>query len=199
MLKHTDGLTTLDQELFPGVREELDTRRWLLRKWVFVLMLSLVMVLCSGEIWLGSGQRATDLAEQASSQHAAQKQLIVRPGDATWLGEWQSTISDTAKTLKAIPKGTLIPVEIESAQFRGTHKVRILARTKSYVFADKTVMIPPGSEVRGIAQRYGDKWKIHWDSVSVLSVGGNQADIQAKSEIPGKESLNGRALLVKTN
>jgi hypothetical protein len=199
MLKHTDGLTTLDQELFPGLREELDNKRWRLRKWAFVLILSLGLALCSGEIWVSSGPRATDLAEQASSQHAAQKQLIVRPGDASFLGEWQSTISKAAKTLKAIPKGTLIPVEIESAQFRGTDKVTILARTRSYVFADKTVMIPPGSEVRGTAQRDGGTWKIHWDSVSVLSVGGSQTDIQAKSEIPGKESLNGRTLLVKAN
>jgi hypothetical protein len=199
MLKHTDGLTTLDQELFPGLREELDKRRWRLQKWAFVLMLSLALALGSGEIWMSSGTQATDLVGQTSSQHAAQKQLIVRPTEAAWLGEWQREIPDAAKTLKAIPKGTLIPVEIESAQFRGADRVSILARTKSYVFADKTVMIPSGSEVRGIAQRDGDTWKIHWDSVSVLSVGGSRTGIQAKSEIPGKESLNGRVLLVKAN
>ncbi|HXH49469.1 MAG TPA: hypothetical protein VNM47_09000 [Terriglobia bacterium] len=199
MLKHTDGLTSLDQELFPGVREELDTRRWLLRKWAFVLMLSVVMVLGSGKLWLTSRKQANDIAEQASSKDAVKILPGEQAADNSWLGEWQITISDAAKTLKAIPKGTVIPVEIESAQFRGLGQVRILARTKAYVFPEKTVMIPPGSEVRGIAKLHGDKWEIHWDSVSVLSVGGSQAEIQAKNEILGKESLNGRSLLVKTN
>ena len=112
MLKHTDGLTTLDQELFPGLREEDDKKRWRLRKWVFVLMLSMVLVLCSGKFWLTSRKQATDLADQTSPQNAAQKQLIVRPSDAGWLGEWQAAISDAAKTLKAIPKGTLIPLRL---------------------------------------------------------------------------------------
>ena len=199
MLKHTDGLTTLDQELFPGLREELDRKRWRLKKWAFVLMLSVVMVLGSGRLWLTSRKQATDIADQASSQDAVKTHPGEQAAGNSWLGEWQITISDAVKTLRAIPKGTVIPVEIETAQFRGLGQVRILARTKEYVFPEKTVVIPPGSEVRGIAKLNGDKWEIHWDSVSVLSVGGRQAEIQAKNEIPGKESLSGRSLVVKTN
>jgi hypothetical protein len=197
MLKHTDGLTTLDQELFPGLREEDDKKHWRLQKWAFVITLALVLVLCSGKLWLTSRRQATDLADQASPQDVAKNHSAMQTTQASWLDEWETTISRTFTASKAIPKGTLIPVEIESAQPGRSGRARVLARTKSYVFADKTVMIPPGSEVQGIAQRYGDKWEIHWNSVSVLSVGGRQAEIQAMSEIPGKASLYGRSLLVK--
>jgi hypothetical protein len=197
MLKHTDGLTTLDQELFPGLREENDKKRWRLQKWAFVMTVSMGLALCSGKLWLSSGQQAKDLAGQDSARQAAMNYPIEQAFDTSWLGKLQTTISDTATAWTAIPMGTLIPVEIESAQLRSSGQARILARTKSYVFADKTMMIPPGSEVEGIARRYGDKWKIQWNSVSVLSVGGSQAHIQAINEIPGKAILYGRSLLVK--
>jgi hypothetical protein len=199
MVKHTDSLATLDQELFPGLREEKDRKRWWLRKWAFAIMLSLGLAICSGRVWLTGGEQVHYFAEQAPPQNIAQNQLITRTSQAPWLGERQRAISDTVAATKAIPKGTLVPVEIESAQFGGMGHARILARTQAYVFPDKTVVIPAGSEVRGIAGRHGDMWEIHWNSVSVLSVGGRQADIQAVSEIPGKASLNGRSLLVKAN
>lgn len=196
MLKHADCLSTQDQERVPRVREERHTRVWILRQWAFAVVLVVATIYCYKRFWL-AGEQVQNMAEQATTQGAGHNQLVAQTSQASWLGKLQGTISQTARGLKAIPKGTLIPVEIESARFGGSGQATVLARAQSYVFPDDTVMIPAGSEVRGIAMRRGDKWEIHWNSISVLSVGGRQADLQAMSEITGKAGLYGASLVVK--
>jgi hypothetical protein len=199
VMKYIDGLSTVDQELFPGLREEHDKKRLRLYKCVFVISLGMVLVLCYGQLWETTGQQAQTFAKKTSAQGAAMNYSREQTTQPSWLSDLQTTISDTFPALKMIPKGTMIPVEIESAQFGGGGRATILARTKSYVFTDNTVVIPPGSKIQGIAQRIGDKWEIRWNKVSVLSVGGQQAAIQAMNEIRGKASLYGRSLLVEAN
>lgn len=198
MLKHSLSLSTLDQELFPGVREEKDTRLWLLRKWAFAIILSVGLVYWTGPLWQTGTQRVEAITGKPSLQNSAYHPSIAQSAHASVRpGKSKTSVSETARASVLIPKGTLIPVKIESTQSRGLGQTRIVARTKSYVFRDETVMIPAGSKVEGTARRYGNKWEIHWHSVSVVSAEGREADIQAMNEIPGKASLYGRSLLIK--
>lgn len=216
MLKHSLSLATLDRELFPGVREEKDTRLWLLRKWAFAVILSVGLVYWSGALWQTSGgKEIKTLAGKASLQDAPRHPLLTGTQAAAY-GKLQAAnrkaspaaqaarhvkskaaVSDAARAAVVIPKGTLIPVKIESTRLIGLGQTVILARTRSYVLPDKTVLIPAGSQVEGMAQRRAGRWEIHWHSVSVVSAGGGEAEIQAMNEIPAKASLYGRSLLVK--
>lgn len=215
MLKHSPSLSTLDQELFPGVREEKDTRLWLLRKWVFAMILSIALVYWSGPVWQTGAQRVEAVTGTPSLHHSAHRQYIaqaaqasLRPGrsktsaQAAYAsgrpGPSQTSTPGTARASVVIPRGTLIPVEIESTRLRGRGQTVILARTRSFVFPDQAVLIPAGSQVEGTAQRHAGKWEIHWHSVSVVSAEGREADIQARNEIPVQASLDGRSLLIKT-
>ncbi|TAM82169.1 MAG: hypothetical protein EPN47_09480 [Acidobacteria bacterium] len=197
MLKHSECLSTLDQELFPGIREEKDTKRWLLRKWAFAMMLGAALVYWFGPLWQTGGQQVKAIVGKTSLQDAAQDRSIVQTTQPSWLGGLKTSVSRNARASMVIPKGTLIPVEIEATQLGGLGQTVIRARTKSYVFPDKTVMIPAGSEVEGTAQRFGRKWEIRWDSVSVLSAEGRRADLEAMNEVPGTAGLYGKSLLVK--
>lgn len=199
MLKHSECLSTIEQELFPGVREETDTRRWLLRKWAFAVVLSAALVYWSGALWQAGGQQVENIAGKSSLQKNPQHRFLARTTQALWIDNLRTSISDTAKTSMVIPKGTVIPVKIESTQLGGLGQTVIRARTRSYVFPDKAVLIPAGSRVEGMAKRRGGKWEIHWNSVSVVSVDGQEADIQAMNRIPGKANLYGRSLLIRVN
>jgi len=109
------------------------------------------------------------------------------------LGEFQATISGVLRAPMIIPSGTMMPVVIESTQFHGSGQISVLARTTSDLFPNKAVVIPAGSQVQGIAQRVGKKWKIYWNSVSVR---GRRAKITGTDEVPETESLEGRSMLV---
>lgn len=213
MLKHSDCLSTLDQELFPGVREEKDTRLWLLRKWAFAIILSVGLVYWTGPLWQTGAHRVeaiTGPSLQNSVHHrsiAQSAHASVQPGRSKTSaqaaqasmrqGKSPTSASETARASVLIPKGTVIPVKVESTRPGARGQTVILARSRSFVLPDKTVMIPAGSQIEGMAHQRAGKWEIHWHSVSVLSAGGSQADIQAMNEIPGKTSLYGRSLLIK--
>jgi hypothetical protein len=109
------------------------------------------------------------------------------------LGEFQATVSGVLRTPIIIPRGTLMPVVIKSAQFHGAGQVSVTARTTSDLFPSKAVVIPAGSEVQGIAQRIGKNWKIYWNSVSVR---GRRAKIAGTNQVPEGESLEGSTLEV---
>ena len=78
--------------------------------------------------------------------------------------EFQTTLSGVLRTPIVIPSGTAIPV-----------------------------VIPAGSQVQGIAQRLGEKWKIYWNSVSVR---GSRARITGSNEVPMAGSLEGTSVVV---
>jgi hypothetical protein len=109
------------------------------------------------------------------------------------LEEFQKTISGVLRAPIVIPGGTAMPVLIESTQFHGSGQVSVQARTTSDLFPNKAVVIPAGSQVQGIAQRVGEKWKIYWNSVSIR---GRQTKITGTDEVPGAESLEGRSVVV---
>ena len=199
MLKHSDCLSTLDQELFPGLREEKDRKRWLWRKWAFAIFLGMWLAFWSGALWETGRQQIKTIAGNSFLHNAVENQFVARANQGSWLDELHTGISHTVKASMMIPKGTLIPVKIESTQSRGLGQTRIVARTKSYVFRDKTVLIPAGSQIEGMAHQHAGKWEIHWHSVSVVSAEGREADIQAMNEIPGRATLHGRSLLVRAN
>ena len=107
--------------------------------------------------------------------------------------EFQTTLSGVLRTPIVIPSGTAIPVVIESAEFHGSGQVAVLARTTRDLFPNQAVVIPAGSQVQGIAQRLGEKWKIYWNSVSVR---GSRARITGSNEVPVAGSLEGTSVVV---
>jgi hypothetical protein len=109
------------------------------------------------------------------------------------LAEFQATISGVLGAAITIPRGTMMPVVIESAQFHGSGQVAVTARTTHDLFPNKAVVIPAGSQVEGIAQRAGDYWKIYWKSVSVR---GRQAEISGTNKVPKTENLQGSSVVV---
>lgn len=189
----------MEQELFPAVREERDTRRWLLRKWAFAMALSAALVYWSGALWQAGGQQVENIAGKSPLHSGAPNRFLARTTQMSWISGLRNSVSQTSRPSMVIPRGTVIPVKIESTQLGGLGQTVIRARTRSYVFPDKAVLIPAGSRVEGMAQRRGGKWEIHWNSVSVVSVDGQEADIQAMNSIPGKANLYGRSLLIRAN
>ena len=133
-------------------------------------------------------QRRVVLPLGALSTGSGSKTLSQSPA----LGEFQMTVSGALAAPIVIPPGTLLPVVIDSTEFRGAGQAVVVGRTTSDLFPSKAVVIPAGSQVVGTAQREGTKWKIYWNSVSVR---GRQAHLSGASEVSG--SLKGRALVVE--
>jgi len=133
-------------------------------------------------------QRRVVLPLGALSTGSGSKTLSQSPA----LGEFQMTVSGVLAAPIVIPPGTLLPVVIDSTEFRGAGQAVVVGRTTSDLFPSKAVVIPAGSQVVGTAQREGTKWKIYWNSVSVR---GRQAHLSGASEVSG--SLKGRALVVE--
>ena len=146
MSKRTDYLSTLDEERFPGIRVENHRNRWLPRECAFFVIV--VLILCYGQLSGTTGQQVNNLAPKTSQQVALVNSSVVGTAltSISWLGGMQETFSHSFAGLKAIPKGILIPMEIESAEFGGAGRVAILARTKLYLVPDKTVVIPPAEK-----------------------------------------------------
>src|SRR5690349_6320854 len=198
MLKHSLSLSTLDQELFPGLREEKDTRLWLLRKWAFAIILSVGLVYWTGPLWQTGAHGVEAITGKPSLQNSAHHRSIAQAAQASVQpGKSKTSASETTRDSVLIPKGTVIPVKVESTRPGDRGQTVILARARSFVLPDKTVLIPAGSQIEGMAHRRAGQWEIHWHSVSVVSAEGREADIQAMNEVPGKASLYGRSLLIK--
>jgi hypothetical protein len=138
----------------------------------------------------GSAQRRVLLPLGALSTGSSSTTIPRSPT----LGEFQMNISVAVAVPIVIPAGTSIPVVIVSTQFQGAGQEVVVARTTSDLFPNKALVIPAGSQVVGIAQREGEKWKIYWHSVSVR---GRTAHLSASSETSSGESLKGRAMVVQ--
>jgi hypothetical protein len=110
------------------------------------------------------------------------------------LGEFQMTISNAVAAPILISAGTVLPVVVVSSEFQGVGQAVVTARTTSDLFPSRAVVIPAGSQVVGLAQREGTKWKIYWNSVSVR---GTQARLSAVSEVPDSEDLKGQSITIE--
>ena len=107
--------------------------------------------------------------------------------------QFQSTLSGVLRNPISIPTGTSIPVVIESVRFDGSGQMALEARTTRDLFPNKAVVIPAGSQVQGIAQKSGAKWKIYWNSVSIR---GRGARISGSNVVPVAGSLQGMSVVV---
>ena len=83
MLKHSLSLSTLDQELFPGLREEKDTRLWLLRKWAFAIILSVGLVYWTGPLWQTGAHGVEAITGKPSLQNSAHHRSIAKAAHAS--------------------------------------------------------------------------------------------------------------------
>lgn len=122
--------------------------------------------------------------------------VTTEPGGSTpgpTLAEFQQRITTALRAPLSIPRGTSIPLSIQSAESRGTGRRRVLGRITADIFPNAGVVIPAGSAIEGTATRVGESWKIHWDEVDLRGI---RVPISATSEAPASGSLAGRALVV---
>ena len=92
-----------------------------------------------------------------------------------------------------VPRGASIPIVIETTEFEGVGRMRVVGRTTAALFPNSKTAIPAGSTVEGSAQRWQGVWKVYWTQ---LSVHGVNVSISANSEESG-EGLRGRSMMVK--
>jgi hypothetical protein len=109
------------------------------------------------------------------------------------LKEFREDLSAAMKAPVVIPRGTAIPVTIQSVESRGVARVRVLGQTTAEVFPAPTVVIPAGSPLEGTAERVSGKWRIHWTEVSIR---GQRGAISATSQEPADSTLRGRTLVI---
>jgi hypothetical protein len=107
--------------------------------------------------------------------------------------EFRQQVATALSAPVVIPRGTAIPLAIQSAESRGVGRVHIVGRTTGDIFPSASVVIPAGSPVEGTAQRVAGTWKIHWTE---LSIRGTSVPLSASSEEPAGGSLRGRMLVI---
>jgi hypothetical protein len=109
------------------------------------------------------------------------------------LGVFRQQVAAAVVSPILIPRGTAIPLSIQSTESRGVGRVRVVARTATTLFPNAVTVIPAGSEMVGAAELASGVWRIRWTE---LSVRGTRAEIRAGSEEP-RGRLEGRALVVQ--
>jgi hypothetical protein len=114
-------------------------------------------------------------------------------GPAVPAPQFQREVSAALSSRLTIPRGTAIPVAIQSAQFVGARRMDVKGRTTSDLFPNSALVIPRGSAISGMAERSGDSWKISWTEVSIR---GKQVLLSARSTEPAVGSWQGRVLVV---
>jgi hypothetical protein len=114
-------------------------------------------------------------------------------GPAVSVHQFQRDVSAALGSPLTIPRGTAIPVAIESTQFTGARRLGIKGRTTSDLFPNSGLVIPAGSGLTGMAEQIGNSWKISWTEVSIR---GKQVLLSARSTEPAVGSLQGRVLVV---
>jgi hypothetical protein len=109
------------------------------------------------------------------------------------LSQFSQQISAALASPLVIPRGTSIPIVIETTEFEGVGHMRIVGRTTADLFPNSKTAIPAGSIVEGSAQKSQGVWKVYWTQVSVQGV---SVPISASSEEFG-EGLRGRSMMVR--
>lgn len=137
---------------------------------------------------------------QASSKFAERDQTSVTdaaepPAGAETipLSQFEQQLSAALAAPLVVPRGASIPIVIETTEFEGVGRMRVVGRTTGTLFPNSKTAIPAGSTVEGSAQRWQGAWKVYWTQ---LSVHGVSVPISASSEEFG-EGLRGRSMMVK--
>ena len=109
------------------------------------------------------------------------------------LNQFRQQLSAAQASPMVVPKGTSIPVVIESTEFEGVGRMRVVGRTTADLLPNSKTAIPAGSIVEGSAQKWQGVWKVYWTQVSVHGV---STPISGSSEEFG-EGLRGRSMMVR--
>jgi hypothetical protein len=109
------------------------------------------------------------------------------------LSQFRQQLSAAMAAPLGIPKGTSIPIVIETTEFEGVGRMRVVGRTTADLFPNSKTAIPAGSTVEGSAQKWQGSWKVYWSQVSVHGV---SIPISGSNEELG-EGLRGRSMMVR--
>jgi len=109
------------------------------------------------------------------------------------LNQFRQQLSAAMAAPLVVPRGTSISIVIETTEFEGVGRMRVVGRTTADLFPNSKTAIPAGSIVEGSAQRWQGAWKVYWSQVSVHGV---SIPISASSE-EFSEGLRGRSMMVK--
>ena len=109
------------------------------------------------------------------------------------LSQFSQQLSAALAAPLVVPRGASIPIVIETTEFEGVGRMRVLGRTTAALFPNSKTAIPAGSTVEGSAQKWQGVWKVYWTQLSVQGV---SVPISASSEESG-EGLRGRSMMVK--
>jgi hypothetical protein len=145
---------------------------------------------------LTRGVAALSAVAAVSDRRAAfgeRRYSSVIAGPAVPVRQFQRDVSAALSAALSIPRGTAIPVTIQSTQFASMRRMDVKGRTTSDLFPNSGLVIPAGSAISGRAERIGNSWKICWREVSIR---GKQVLVSARSTEPAVGSLQGRVLVV---
>ena len=109
------------------------------------------------------------------------------------LNHFRQQLSAAQAAPLVVPKGTSIPVVIETTEFEGVGRMRVVGRTTADLLPNSKTAIPAGSIVEGSAQKWQGVWKVYWTQVSVHGV---STPISGSSE-EFSEGLRGRSMMVR--
>ncbi len=112
---------------------------------------------------------------------------------AVSLREFRQFLSTALEAPVVIPRGTSMPVAIESTEPRGVARLQVVGRTTSELYPNPGVVIPADSRLEGSARLVSGTWRINWTEVSIRSA---RVAIHAESEEPAGGPLRGRMLVV---
>ncbi len=115
------------------------------------------------------------------------------PSGTLSLSEFRRQLTAALETPLVVPRGTSIPLAIQTTEPRGVGRVRVSGQTTADLFPTSSLVIPAGSMVEGTAELVNGKWRIHWTEMSVR---GARVAISAGSEEPTGTTLRGRVLLI---
>lgn len=108
------------------------------------------------------------------------------------LTQFRQQLSAALAAPMVVPRGTSIPLTIESTESLGVGRLRVIGRTVATIYPTARLVIPAGSSIEGTAQAVSGVWRIHW---TALSVRGTSVPISATSGEPRGDSLRGRTLI----
>lgn len=118
-----------------------------------------------------------------------------KPSELTMpLGAFRQQVVEAQARPIVIPRGTAIPVAIETTESEGVGRLRVRGRTTRDLFPSPAVVIPAGSDMEGTARVMSGLWSIHWTE---LSIRGARVEINATSEAPRTGTLRGSTLVME--
>jgi hypothetical protein len=129
------------------------------------------------------------LAIQTQNEQAGASMV----GPTLPLGQFRQEVAKAVSAPVRIPRGTSMPVVIDSADFQGVGRMDVAGHISSDIFPNAQLVIPAGSPIRGAAERVGGNWRIYWTEVEIR---GTRVPLSASSDEPAAGSLRGTSLLV---